>query len=93
MRREEYKLDAQENFYYTTKGQGESLPQNINIIPKGRLYFFIKIFFFFDVDFFFKSLTGLVTILLLFHVLGFSGQEACGILASQPGIRATAPAS
>ena len=42
---------------------------------------------------FFKSLTGLVTILLLFHVLVFSGQEACVILTSRPGIRATAPAS
>ena len=35
----------------------------------------------------FKAFAELVTILILFYVLAFFGQEACGILAPQSGIK------
>ena len=40
-----------------------------------------------------KVFTEFVTILFLFHVLIFFSQEACGILASQPGMKLTPSAS
>ena len=46
-------------------------------------FFFFKIFFIWTV---FKSLIEFVTVLLLFYILLFFSQEACEILAPQPGI-------
>ena len=54
------------------------------------LYLFFKIFFFTWAIF--KVFIDFVTTLLLFYVLVFFfGPEACGILASQPGIEHTHP--
>ena len=47
--------------------------------------------FFFDVALF-NVCVKFVAILLLFYVLGCFGQEACGFLAPQPGIKPAPPA-
>ena len=39
----------------------------------------------------FKIFIEFVTMLPLFYVFWYFGQEACGILAPQPGIEPTAP--
>ena len=53
------------------------------------LFYFLK--FFFYVDHFYVFIE-FVTILLLFYVLGFFGQEVYVILAPQPGIEPALPA-
>ena len=49
------------------------------------------LFFFFDVDHFFKKYIECVTILLLLFMLWFFGLEACGVLASPPGMEPSPP--
>ena len=51
--------------------------------------YFLKTFLMWTV---FKVFTEFVTILLLFYIFGFFGQEACGILAPGPGIEPAPPA-
>ena len=57
----------------------------------GMVFFFFNIFFFFNADHVFKVFIEFVTMLLLSYALIF-GQEACSILAPQPGMEPAPPA-